>query len=653
MPDIDQLSGGMLGDYRIERLLGQSQLGAAYLAVELARGSQAMVTTFHFPEGLAAQEREQFRARFSREGAALTRMVHAHIVPIYAFGEQQDYFYLVTAFVKEASLGQKLKQSTRLQPQQTLHVLKQLAAGLDYAHSQGVVHGMLSLANVVVDERLAASIAGFGLRTMLEIHGNGQSARPLGHLSSAQGAFLGSPEYIAPERVLGLACDARVDIYALGVMIFALLSGVQPFRAATPLDIALQRLQQPTPLVHALCPTLPEAFDLVIGRALERDPARRFTSAGELVAAFERVLNTQDLAQRVSAPAIGQIAIDAQLTMPPTVNWFDEQVTPSGRWQVVPSIGTEHMRALNSAPAVPPVLGPVYNTENMRDSLSASAVVSRARNLATSPQSAEIVRASNPPPAGAGIRAFPSESLATHSAAQGLPADAQRRVLPPQASGASLSGIDPFAWWSSHAGGRKQPPPAAPTPARRISLNLALPGSREHSQSDQQGRRKVLTLAVTGVVAAGVLSIGGLTFARLTQSVKQSSQRANAPATVSSINPAAQPTRASTTVPTHTGAVIGSTMLAVNKAQVFNNPTDNVSSLLIRLANGNFVACERTCTHKGVAVNYDSRSQMIICPAHGAIFDPKNGFSHVSGPGNGPLTRIVIHVNGDGTITSG
>ena len=672
MPDMEQLISKMLGAYRIERLLGQSQLGAAYLASEPERGIRVMVTTFKFPEGLTPQEREQFRARFASEGTMLTRLAHTNILPIYAFGEQPGYLYLVTAFVKEASLGQTLKQNTRFTPEQTLYVLRQLAAGLDYAHKQGITHGMLSLANVVVNDHLEVGIAGFGLRTMLEMHGNRQSARPLAHLSSPHGAFLGAPEYISPERVLGLACDTRVDIYALGVMLFALLSGVQPFRADTPLDVALQRLQQPAPLVHIACLSVPEAFDLVIGRALERDPTRRFQSAGELAVAFERVIKAQSAAQQVNAfstdklspdeqatmPPLNPVSPDAQMTMPPTINWFDDQVTPSGRWQVVPPLGTGHIRALNNAqgpfPGTGALVSSPYETESLSSSKSAPAALTGARNFAPSPYGTEKMSAPNAAPATSG---------------------APPRM--PRAPGASLAGIDPFAWWSSHNSGRKPLPATPPAPARRIALRLAVPGFQPRPRPDQQGRRKVVSLAIAGVAAAGALTVGGITFARLAQSIKHTPTLASAPTTPASATtasstqpvsgaqptshasakptsqPTKAPTKAPTRAPTHTGTVIGSTTLAVNSAQTFTNPADGVSSLLIRLSNGNFVACERTCTHAGVAVDYDKGKMMIVCPAHGAVFDPKNGFSHVSGPGNGPLTRVAIRVNGDGTVTTG
>lgn len=644
MPGIDQLTGQMLGVYRVERVLGQSQLGAAYLAVEPGRGTRVMITTFTFPHGQEAREREQCRARFTGEGARLTRLVHPAIVPIYACGEQDDFLYLVTAFVKEPSLGQILRQNERLTPPQTLHLLRQLAAGLDYAHSQGVAHGMLSLANVVMNASHETGIAGFGLYTMLEMHGSSQSARPLAHLSSAQGAFLGSPEYIAPERVLGLACDWRVDIYALGVIVFSLLSGIQPFHAATPLDTALQRLQQPTPLLHAICPDVPEAFDLVIGRALERDPARRFQNAGEFVSAFERVLKAQEAAQAVNMPVGGPREPEAQMTMPPTVNWFDEQITPSGRWQVAPSIGTARVRALEQSP---------YSTGKMASSESVQTPSPYSTDRLEAPEQAQLA----PSPYSTDRLEAPGKSPLAPSpySTEGLSAPQTPPCgTMPKAPGASLAGIDPFAWWSSRAIGRKPLPAAQPAAARPAPLRLALPGFQAHAhpRPDQQGRRKVVALAVAGVATAGALTIGAVTFAHLTRSIKQPAQSSASTAPTVTAR-ATRPVPAATKAPAHAGTVIGATTLAANSARIFTNPTDGVSSLLIRLANGNFVACERTCTHQGVSVNYDPRSKMIVCPAHGAVFDPKNGFSHVSGPGQGPLTRVAIHVNDDGTITTG
>jgi len=106
-----------------------------------------------------------------------------------------------------------------------------------------------------------------------------------------------------------------------------------------------------------------------------------------------------------------------------------------------------------------------------------------------------------------------------------------------------------------------------------------------------------------------------------------------------------------TPAPQHSGTVIGHTNQATNSAQNFTNPADGNASTLIHLPDGRFVACERACTHAGVPVDYDAGSHTLVCPAHGAVFDPSNGFSVTQGPANSPLPGVSINVNADGTIT--
>lgn len=623
MGSTDLFISGMLGEYQLERLLGQSQLGAAYLAQQPAQGRRVMVTTFNLPEGMSVQEHEQLSLRLARESEILVRLTHPHILPIYAFGIQPGYLYLVTAFVKEASLAQSMKQNTRFTPQQMLPVLKQLAEGLDYAHSQGMVHGMLSLSNVLVSTELNVRIAGFGLHTILEIHGKAQNAHPLAHLTRGNGTFVGHPEYIAPERVLGLPDDARSDIYGLGVMLFELLSGTRPFRGIDPLDIALLRLQQPVPSIHEVCAEVPEAFDLVLKKMLERDPERRTRSAGEAALTFERIVKTLDPTQWATATSAEQAMLKSQVTLPPTVNWFDEPVTPLEQLQE-PPVGTGQIPDIAHASSTLPLVQPGSST------------------------------------------------LAGNNSN-------------------SLGGTDPFAWWTSTSNGLQaaSSSPAPGTFARRPPIRLNNARSRSRKQPAQQDRRKLVTLIVTGVAAAGVVSIGGISFAHFTQSMKQQPQLASGPASLTGSTPTtapgktptsahpptptkvpqraptAQPTQAKQPTPTpkpnptptpppsHTGKVIGHTNQPINSAVMFTNPADGQGSLLIHMANGTFVACERACTHQGVPVDYSTGNQNLHCPAHGAVFDPHNGFACISGPGNGPLAKVSIRVNGDGTITTG
>ncbi|TMD99694.1 MAG: Rieske 2Fe-2S domain-containing protein [Chloroflexi bacterium] len=628
---IEQIVGRTLGEYQIERLLGQGQLGAVYLGQQKSGGHAVTITTFNFPAGITAQAHESFSARFAHEGAILTRLDHPNILLIYAYGEQADYAFMITSFVKAASLSQALKQQGRFTPEQTLSVLKQVAAALDYAHGYGVVHAVLSLANILVINKQQVQIAGFGLKTLLDLHGNTQLKQLPAHLLNANGKFLGSPESISPERVLGLPADARSDIYSLGTMLFELLCGTPPFSGTDSLEMALKRIEQPAPSLHMRYPEIPETLALVVNKALERDPSQRYRHAGELATAFEHALQVATPEQAPSART-RQVRQDTQITMPPTVNWFDEDMLTSRKWQAM-----------------------------------------------------------QPADGGNGSVVAP----------QAMP---EKPIQPTQAD--VIPGVDPFALWSATSAKTEALTPGMFT--RRPTVSLSAGRRRPRPRPAQADRRRLVKLIVVGTVTAGVIGAGGISFAHFMQSVKQVQSRvANAPATgptqttqgnapatgptqgtqnqntpTAGKTPTAQPsstqkaqpsptahaTQQPTPKPTqppptptpkppsHTGTVIGYTSQATNSAKSFSNPADGQGSLLIRLPNGNFVACERACTHVGVAVNYDSGSHQLLCPAHGAIFDPPNGFSHVSGSGPSglnPLPQVSIRVNGDGTITTG
>src|SRR5579859_1846843 len=263
---IDQLVGRPLGEYQVEKLLGRGELSTVYIAHKPAQsGQKVMVIVFNPPEGVSAQKYQQFSLRFAQEGATLVRLKHPNILPIYDFGELSGYPYLVTALVKGVSLNQLLQQQGRFTLPQTLDILKQMASALDYAHSSGVVHGTLSIPNILINQASTVQVISFGIKTAVEANRGMQNEKP---------------------------ADAHSDINALGTILYELLSGTPPFDGANPSTIALQRLLQPVPSIHARCPDLPEALDLVLSKALEQDPAKGYQHAGDIVFAFEHVLKT-------------------------------------------------------------------------------------------------------------------------------------------------------------------------------------------------------------------------------------------------------------------------------------------------------------------------------------------------------------------------
>lgn len=630
---VDQLVGNTLGDYRVERLLGRGKLSAVYMAKPRSLNRTVMVTTFILPTTLSAEARERFNMRFLKEGAPLVRLNHPHILPVYDFGVHFGLPYLVTSFVKTGSLAQVLKQQQRFTPERALDMVKQIAAGLDHAHSQGVVHGLLNPANILVSSEQTLQVTGFGLKQMLQMRGIETSYHPQAHLFNIGGTFLGAPEYLAPECVQDLPFDTRADVYSLGIMFFELLSGSLPFTGTEPLVIAARRLQQPVPALHELSPDLPPAYDLLFYQALERDPGKRFKYAGEVPRAFERVLKLLKSDGNASATANTQTTMHSQITLPPTVNWFDEGIIPTRKWQLKPPVVTRHLPAVQ-APAQETVAAPAA-----------------------------------PAPAPSSWQYEPTEPVKPSSL------DARPQNPP---------GVDPFAWWSATSASPAQPAPGtfARSATRRPSAGYAANRQRKASI---KGRRQVVIGLLAGTSVVGILGIGGISFARFIQSMKQTPPANTALTAVppthvakpapthgtpkKPVAPRAQPSPAKTAQPTpkpqptqppptptppaHTGTVIGSTKLPINSSKDFMNPADGNNSLLIHLNSGNFVACERACTHEGVPVYYDNGSQQLVCPAHGAIFDPANNFSVVQGPAQTPLPGVTIHVNADGTITTG
>ncbi len=649
---VDQLEGQTLGDYTVERLLGRGKLSTVYLAQQRSQNRSAMITTFNIPESLSATARERFTARFTKVGSALVNLNHPHILPIYDCGVYFGSPYLVTSFVKGGSLAQVLKQQQRFTPEQVLDMLKQMAAGLDYAHSQGAVHGILNPANILVSNGQILQVTGFGLKQMLQMLGIEEYHHPQAHLISIAGTFLGSPEYIAPECVLGASFGARADVYSLAIMLFELLSGSPPFTGTEPLEIAAKRLNQPVPSLHETCLDLPAAYDLVLYQALEREPEKRFKQAGELARAFERVKKVLEGAAKDSSTLNKQATMHSEMTLPPTVNWFDEEIVPTRKWQLTPPVVTGHLAAVQGYPP--------------ETSISAS-------------------------PNGM-TRATGEEQVDKLVTASGSPftADSQHPAT---------AATDPFVWWSATSA--KTAGQAPGTFARGATKRPTGLNANARRKASVKGRRQVVVGLLAGTGVVGILGIGGISFARFIESMKQA-QPGNAQSALSNTTstqatqgttPAAthgtqqtptvsktpkaqpsptkgtQPTPGSTPQPTpkptqppptptptppqHTGTVIGYTNQATNSGKNFTNPADGNGSTLVHLSNGNFVACERQCTHEGVNVNYDPGSQKLVCPAHGAVFDPANGFNLIQGPGNGPLRGVSIHVNADGTITTG
>src|SRR6266516_5974121 len=181
---VDRIIGQTLGNYHVERLMGQGRLSAVYLAQSVLTGLNGALTLFIIPERFSNDARNRFIQRFRKEAGALTALQHPHLLPVHEYGEHQGYPYLVTPYMTNGSLADILKRQGRCDHLEVLDVLEQVTPGLEYAHRRGVIHGTLKPANIVLNSERKMLVAGFGLMHILQMRGIEANNKPYGHLLS-------------------------------------------------------------------------------------------------------------------------------------------------------------------------------------------------------------------------------------------------------------------------------------------------------------------------------------------------------------------------------------------------------------------------------------------------------------------------------------
>jgi hypothetical protein len=267
----------LLGQYRIEALLGRGNRAAVYRAVQAQTGQ--LVSLRVFDRALSAEP--TFTERFHQVAATLKTLQHPHLLPVQDYDQHAGRLFLVRPYIAGGALRRRL--GTALSPADLLQVLQPVAAALDYAHSHGIVHGDLKPGNILLPAPGQTVVTDLGIAQLLP---RGNSL-----LMAATGRYYGTPEYLSPEQAHALPLDGRSDIYSLGVIMYEALSGRPPFRAEqgadTPRAIAARHITTPPPALRLLNPNITAEVEQVILRALAKDPADRFATGAELVNAFE------------------------------------------------------------------------------------------------------------------------------------------------------------------------------------------------------------------------------------------------------------------------------------------------------------------------------------------------------------------------------
>jgi serine/threonine-protein kinase len=277
----DLTTGAAVAGYRVESVLGHGSMGTVYSALDtgLERRVALKVLT---PE---LQRDERFRERFLRESKLAASLEHPHIVPIYAAGQADGSLYLAMRYIEGRDLSALLESLGRLDPERVLAIVGQVASALDVAHARGLVHRDVKPANILLtrhgDEVDYAYLCDFGL------------AKHASTVSSLTGsrAIVGTVDYLAPEQIEGKPVDGRVDVYALGCVIYECLAGAPPFERGNELAALLAHVNDDPPALSERRPELPEALDTVVATALAKDRDLRYATCADLVAAARAALS--------------------------------------------------------------------------------------------------------------------------------------------------------------------------------------------------------------------------------------------------------------------------------------------------------------------------------------------------------------------------
>jgi len=277
------LTGKTLGSYRVLEPLGRGGMAEVY------KGYHPMLDRYVAIKVLLAHliNDGAFVERFQREAAAVARLRHTNIVQVHDFGIYEDISYMVMEFIPGVTLKDRLTalrlKSDRMPVHDVLAFTWELASALDHAHANGLVHRDVKPANILLREAAPAHceaiLTDFGIAKILE-----------GMQFTETGLSMGTPDYMSPEQAAGDTITPQTDVYALGIVVFEMLTGQLPFRGDTPAAVLLKHLNTDPPSPRTIDPSAPAALDAVLFRALAKHGRDRWHSAGEFATALEMVL---------------------------------------------------------------------------------------------------------------------------------------------------------------------------------------------------------------------------------------------------------------------------------------------------------------------------------------------------------------------------
>ncbi len=270
-----------LGRYEIVRELGKGAMGIVYLAKDPLIGRLVALKTIRPSAHADDEDTREFQQRFVREAQAAGILNHPSIVTVHDIGQDEPsgMSFIAMEYVEGQNLKEILAQGRPLSFEQAADVIAQVAEGLDFAHSKGIVHRDVKPANIILLDGNRAKITDFGIAKIT-------SSANL----TTTGQFLGTPNYMAPEQIKGTPVDGRSDIFSLGICLYECLTHRKPFGGDSLTSISYKIVHEPFPPLHEINPTIPEGFADVVGHCLQKDQAKRYQRGKDMANALRAVL---------------------------------------------------------------------------------------------------------------------------------------------------------------------------------------------------------------------------------------------------------------------------------------------------------------------------------------------------------------------------
>ena len=261
------------GRYRLVSRLGSGGMADVWCAEDLQLGRRVALKLLH----RRFAEDEEFVERFRREASSAAGLQHPNVVSVYDRGEFDGTYYIAMEFLEGVTLKDLVKGEGPLDPERAIELTIQILRAARFAHKRGIIHRDLKPHNVIVDGEGRAKVTDFGI------------ARAGASDMTETGSILGTAQYLSPEQAQGHAVSARSDLYAIGIVLYEMLTGAVPFEGDSAVTIALKQVSEPPLPPGRLNPAVPPDLEAVVLRAMAKEPEQRFADAEEFIAALEAV----------------------------------------------------------------------------------------------------------------------------------------------------------------------------------------------------------------------------------------------------------------------------------------------------------------------------------------------------------------------------